>query len=363
MSRMQDPSRGFLHRGNHFKILLHPKKKNNNNAHLYSNLLSLFEKNLTVSIRELIPKDKNHILTVTWMIQAMESLCKTHKSIGTLVKDLEIQESDLEEENMIRMYSDISLKILELCNAFALELDHLNHCNLLLKFALSKVELDLSYLESWKQHMVPKNSRIGNYGAVLSGLFESIRIPKKAKKKHSAKEKVLLRALYGVKVKTLYILSVLASAFSGSSENLFYITLSPKEIEGLPWAKPFMELQNMINPEIKNRVLYDRFNVIRDLEDVETDVKKLYKVVVEEGSILDLVEPLKKSVKELSTSFDLVSKEIHCLLKIVISARNTLSERLLRKYTEEMGVTLPMMSKSIEICFVNREKHFIKKGS
>lgn len=355
----QDPPHRFFRCSNPFKILF-PK---NNNAPLSPKLLSLlnnFETKLTVSIRELIPKDKNDIVSVSWMIQAMESLCETHKSMRTLVSDLELSVSDL-EENLIYIYSDVTLKLLELCNAFTSELDRLNHGNLLLKFAFSKLEtsncsekFQLSYVDSWNQHMVSKNPRIENCGAVLCRLVESMdhyhhHLPKKAKKKHSAKGKILLRALYSVKIQTLYIFGVFAAAFSGSSKNLFYLTV-PKEMEELPWAHTFTELQNAVNPEIKNTFLSDRFTVIKDLEAVESGVKKLY-TAVQEGSVpILLVEPLKKSVIELSEKFDIVSKETHCLSKIVISARDALFESLWKKYAEELGVTLPMMIKSVKTC-------------
>lgn len=357
MIRTQNPPSVFLRCGNPFKNLF-PK----NNARLSPKLLSLlndFETNLTVSIRELISKDENDIITVSWMNQAMVSLCETHKSIRTLVTDLELHVSDL-EENLMYMYSDVSLKLLELCNAFTSELDRLNHGNLLLKFAFSKLEtyhcleeFPLSHLDSWNQHMVAKSPRIENCSAVLSSLVESMKhhhLSKKAKKKkQSEKGKVLLRALYGVKVKTLYIFGVFAAAFSGSSKNLYYLTV-PKEMEEVPWAQAFMELQNAINPEIKNAFLSDRFTVIKDLEAVESGVKKLY-TAVQEGSVVPilLVEQLKKSVIQLSERFDLVSKETRCLSKIVISARDALFESLWTKYAEELRVTLPMI-KSVKTC-------------
>ncbi|KAF8051935.1 hypothetical protein N665_1642s0010 [Sinapis alba] len=352
MSRTQDhPPRVFFRCGNPLKNLF-PKK---NNAHISPNLFSLlnsFETNLTVSIKNLIPKDAgNAILTVSWMNQAMASLCETHKSIRTLVTDLELPVSDL-EENFIHIYSGISLKLLELCNSFTSELNRLNHGNLLLKFAFSKLETSscskessLLHLESWRQHIASKNPITENCGKIMSSLVESLEHHHHhslSKKKLSGKGKVLLRALYGVKVKTLYISSVFAAVFSGSSNNLLYLTI-PKEMEEVPWAQAFMELQNVVNPEIKNAFLSDRFTVIKDLVAVESGVKKLH-IAVQEGSVTNvLVELLKKSVMELSERFDLVSKETGCLLKTVISARDALVGRLWTKYEEELGVTLPMI--------------------
>lgn len=351
MSRIKDhPPRVFFRCGNPFKILF-PKT---NNARISPNLLSLlnsFETDLMLSIRVLIPKDDgNAILTLSWMKEAMASLCETHKSIRTLVTDLEHPVSDL-EENFIYIYSGITLKLLELCNSFTSELDRLNHGNLLLKFAFSKLETSscseeifLSHLESWRQHMASKNPRIENCGGILSSLVESLKQHHHSlsKKKLSGKGKVILRALYGVMVKTLYITSVFAAVFSGSSDNLCYVTI-PKEMEKVPWAQAFMELQNMVNPEIKNAFLSGRFTVIKDLEAVESGVKKLHKTV-QEGSVTNvLIEVLKKSVMELSEGFDFVSKETGYLLKTVISARDAFVGRLWTEYEEELGVKLPMI--------------------
>ncbi|KAJ0228808.1 hypothetical protein HA466_0321910 [Hirschfeldia incana] len=345
------PPRVFFRCGNPFKNLF-PK---NNNASISKNLQSLlnhFETNLSVSIRELIPKDDgNAILTVSWMKEAMASLCETHRSIRTLVTELDLPVSDL-EENFIYIYSGISLKLLDLCNSFTSELDRLNHGNLLLKFALSKLETkscseetSLLHLESWRQHMASKNPRIENCGKIMTSLVESLKQHHHhslSKKKLSGKVKVLLRALYGVELKTLYITSVFAAVFSGSSKNLLYLTI-PKEMEEVPWAQAFMELQNMVNPEIKNVFLSGGFTVIKDLEAVEPGVKKLH-TAVQEGSVTNvLVEVLKKSVMELSERFDLVSMETCCLMKTVISARDALVGRLWTKYEEELGVTLPMI--------------------
>ncbi|CAN6888694.1 unnamed protein product [Brassica oleracea] len=345
--RIKDhPPRVFFRCGNPFKNLF-PKT---NNARISPNLLSLlnsFETNLMLSIRELIPKaDGNAILTVSWMKEAMASLCETHKSIRTLVTDLELHVSDL-EENFIYIYSSISSKLLELCNSFTSELDRLNHGSLLLKFTLSKLETSscseeiyLLHLESWRQHMASKNPRFENWGAILSSLVESLKqhhhsLPKK---KLSGKGKVLLRALYGVQVKTLYITSVFAAVFSRSSNNLLYLTIP--NMEEVPWTQAFMELQNMVNPEIKNAFLSDSFTVIKDLEAVELGVKKLHTAVQEGSDTNVLVEVLKKSVIKLSERFDLVSKETGCLLKTVISARDALVERLWTKYEEELGVSV-----------------------
>ncbi|KAJ0265213.1 hypothetical protein HA466_0015480 [Hirschfeldia incana] len=328
---------------------LFPKK---NDACISSHLLSLlnnFETSLTASIAELVPKKDDHFITVSWMIEAMHSLCETHQSISTLIAttDEDLPVSDMEES----MYADIGSKLLELCTAFTSELSRLNHGNMLLKIAFSDLEeVSLSHIDSWRQHMASKNPKIENCVEVLSSLVESINdnlhhgLYKKVKK-GCEEEKVLMRALYGVRVKTLYIFSVFAAAFSGSSKNVLKITIpkvmeeveeweEEKEEEVIPWEEAFMELQNMImNTFLSNKVM-----VIKDVKAVEAGVEMVY-AVVQEGSVPSslMVEPLKQSVMELSEKVDLVSKETSCLFDTVTSARDAMFERLRTKYEDELA--------------------------
>lgn len=325
MARPQDPPRGFFPFGNPFKNL------SSKNSVLSSKLLCLlnnFETNLASSIRKLVPKEKSEILTVSWMKQAMESLCETHNSIKTLITDLDLPVSDWEDK-WVDVYLDISVKLLDLCNAFSSELTRLNQGHLLLQFALHNLEANSpqslskaqSSLDSWKQHIVSKNPRIENCCAILSSLVQTLNLPKV---KNSAKGKVLMRALYGVKVKTLYISGVFAAAFSGSSQNLMYLTVSNE----LPWAQSYMEMQNTMNAEIKNIFLSDGLTVLKELEAVDSGVKKLYPAI-QQGSVdPSSLQPLKDSVTELSNGLDLVSKEVDCFFKILLSGRDTLLENL-----------------------------------
>ncbi|KAF8107111.1 hypothetical protein N665_0126s0029 [Sinapis alba] len=325
--------------GTPFKALY--SKKNNAciSPHLLS-LLSNFETSLRLSITQLVPKDdeKDDFLSVYWMIQAVYSLCETHHSVMTLVTDLDLPVSDLEESLMYK-YSDIMARLLQLCNSFVLELSRINDGNMLLKLAFgNNGEFSLSHIDSWRQYMATKNPRIENCGEVLSKLVEYMNdyniLYVKVKEKQTAKVKVLLRALYGVKVKTLYIFSVFAAAFSGSSKHILYLTI-PKEMEEeeVPWEEAFMKLQNMINQEIKNTFLSDRFTTgMKDIEAVESSVEKLY-AAVEEGSAPDklMVALLRLTVVDISERFEIASEATRRLREKVMCARDAVFKRVWNK--------------------------------
>lgn len=327
MARPQDPPRGFFPFGNPFRNL------SSKNPVLSSNLLSLlntFETNLASSITKLVPKEKSQILTLSWMSQAMVSLCQTHDAIKTLITALELPVSDWEDK-WVDVYLDISVKLLDLCNAFSSELSRLNQGHLFLQFALHNLDTNApqnlskaqSSLDSWKRHIVSKNPRLESCHSILTSLVQTLNLPKV---KNSAKGKVLMRALYGVKVKTLYISGVFAAAFSGSSQNLLYVTVSVSN--DLPWAPSFMQMQNTMNAEIKSIFLSDGLTVMKELEAVDSGVKELAPAI-QQGSIDPIVlQPLKDSVTELTSGIDLVSKEVDCFFKILLSGRDTLLENL-----------------------------------
>ncbi|KAF8113005.1 hypothetical protein N665_0058s0102 [Sinapis alba] len=340
MARPQDPPRGFFPFGNPFKNLSSTKNQPALSPKLLS-LLNTFETNLASSITKLVPKEKSQILTLSWMSQAMVSLCHTHNAIKALITDLELPVSDWEDK-WVDVYLDISVKLLDLCNAFSSELSRLNQGHLFLQFAFHNLETNASQnlpkaqssLDTWKQHIVSKNPRLESCHSILTSLVQTLNLPKV---KNSAKGKVLMRALYGVKVKTLYISGVFAAAFSGSSQNLLYVTVSNE----LPWAQSFMEMQNTMNSEIKSIFLSDGLTVLKELEAVDSGVKNL-SPAIQQGSIDSIMlQPLKDSVTELTNGLDLVSKEVDGFFKILLSGRDTLLENL-----RSMGASTVLLATS-----------------
>ena len=89
--------------------------------------------------------------------------------------------------------------------------------------------------------------------------------------------------MYGVKVETVFICSVFTPAFSGSVRKLFDLNVDDKYL----WAQVLTGLQTSINSEIRNLYSIGRFTVSKELEAIDTSVKKLYPM------IQDSVDPIK----------------------------------------------------------------------
>nr|KYP64226.1 hypothetical protein KK1_018817 [Cajanus cajan] len=69
------------------------------------------------------------------MTLAMQTLCESHNDIKTLITELELPVSDWDEK-WIDVYFDISVKLLDICNAFSSELSRLSRGHLLLQCVL-----------------------------------------------------------------------------------------------------------------------------------------------------------------------------------------------------------------------------------
>ncbi|XP_044504262.1 protein BPS1, chloroplastic-like [Mangifera indica] len=327
MSRPQDPHRPLFPFGNPFRMI------SSKGSRLPERLLSLliaFEETLAERLRKLIPKDKNEVLRLSWMKLAMDSLIETHSSVKNLITELELPVSDWDEK-WVDVYLDISVNLLDLCIAFSSQLTKLNHGHLLLQCVLHNLDSSspkqfvraCSSLDSWRQHISAKNPRVESCHSILENLVQSLDLPKVKK---SAKGKVLMRALYGVKVVTVYICSVFAASLSGSADKLFELNVS----DTFPWAPAFCALQTNVNGEVRNVLGCGRVIVLRELEAVDTSIKKLYPMIqdglepVEVEEFKNSVKDLGKQEEKLSEGLDLLTKAVDGFFKIVLTGRDAL---------------------------------------
>ena len=147
----------------------------------------------------------------------------------------------------------------------------------------------------------PKGSNLSKRPLLLLNNFEETlggrlrKLNPKDKVKNSAKGKVLMCAMYGVKLETVLICSVFPSAFSSSARKLFDLNVDDKYM----WAQAFTSLQTSINSEIRNLYSTGRFTVSKELEVVDTSVKKLYPMI-QDGVDPIKVEAFQNSVSDLA---------------------------------------------------------------
>ncbi|KAJ1393432.1 Protein BYPASS-related [Sesbania bispinosa] len=301
MSRPQDPPRSFFPFGNPFRMI---SPKGNKLSPQLLAVICAFEANLEERLKKLIPKSKDEILNLSWMTLAMQALCESHNDIKTLITDLELPVHDWDEK-WIDVYLDISVKLLDLCIAFSSE------------FISSEPG----------QHIGSRNPRIEKCGSILDNLVGSLDLPKVKK---SAKGKVLMQAMYGVKVQTVFVCSVFAMAFSGSTKTLLDLDVA----DMYSWAPAFKSLQNLVNEEIRVRLSHGRFTVLNEMEAVDSSVKELYPTIqggvdtVDAESLLKIVEKLGRATEKLSQGLDLLAKEVDGFFQVVLTSRDALLSNL-----------------------------------
>ncbi|CAK9319090.1 unnamed protein product [Citrullus colocynthis] len=338
MSRPQEPHRPFFPFGNPFRAIS-PKGSKLSSRLVF--LLATFEDSLAERLKKLTPKSENDILSFSWMELALKLLYETHNDVKTIIEELGFPVSDWDEK-WLDEYLNISVKLLDICNDFSSELSQLNQGHLILRCALHNLESTSSNqfvhtrssLDAWNQHISSRTSRVESCAPILDCLEESLDFPKV---KNSSKGKVLMHVLYGVKVVTLFICSVFASAFSGSSKRL----LPTNVPDTFRWAHAFTELQKNVNMEIKNIYSSGRFTALRDVDAVDGSVKKLHSMIqgnmdgcmkVEEFQ--NLIVDLRREAEKLTQGVDRLTKQVDEFFHIVLSGRDALLSNLRASETE-----------------------------
>ncbi|XP_057805655.1 protein BPS1, chloroplastic-like isoform X2 [Salvia miltiorrhiza] len=336
MSRPQDPHRGFLPFGNPFRMML-PKGSSLSPKML--DLLNAFEESMAEKLRKLKPPGKEDVLCLTWMKSAMELLCEIHADIKVLITALELPVCDWDDK-WIDVYLDNSVKLLDICIALSSEISRLKQGHLFLRCLLHDLESASpkqfiqarSSLDGWRQHMGSKNPRLDNIFSVMDSLAQTLDLPKI---KNSSKGKVLMRAMYGVKVVTLFICSVFAAAFSGSATKLMDLPVP----ETCLWAQAFSDLQTHVNNEIRNtNPDKDKDKILVFLKEVvavESGVRKVYPIVQDgvespvEAQVLQKSKlGLEKAAGELCQGLELVAKEVDGFFRVVLTGRDALLSNL-----------------------------------
>ncbi|XP_027350745.1 protein BPS1, chloroplastic-like [Abrus precatorius] len=331
MSRPQDANRSFFPFGNPFRMI---SAKGTKFSPQLLAVLHACEAALEERLKKLIPKSKDEILNLSWMTLAMQSLCESHNDIKTLITELELPVHDWDEK-WIDVYLDISVKLLDICIAFSSELSRLNQGHLLLQCALHNLDSSsseqfvraCSSLDGWKKHIGSINPRVEKCGSILGDLVGSLDLPKVKK---SAKGKVLMQAIYGVKVQTVFICSVFAAAFSGSTKNLSDLDVA----DIYSWAPTFRNLQDLVNKEIRVRFSSGRLAGLNELEVVDSSVKELYPIIqgvvdtTGTESLVKIVGELGRATERLSQGLDLLTKEVDSFFQVVLTGRDALLSNL-----------------------------------
>lgn len=329
MSRPHEPHRHSFPFGNPFRIVM-PK-----GSYLSPKLLESlknFEETLSTRLIKLKPAGREDVLSLSWMRSAMETLCGIHTDVKFFITSLEIPVGDWDNK-WIDVYLNNSVKMLDICIPFSSEISRLKQGHLFLQCVLHNLGSSSTdrfvkahtSLDGYKQHACSKNSRLDACSSVMDFLAQTLEQPKI---KNSSKGKVLMRVMYGVKAVTILVCSIFVAGFSGSAEMLkdFHVP------EACLWAEAFKDLQTFVNSEIRSRYSDGAATAVKELEALDTVIKKLYPIV-QDGVNPDeaQTEVLQKSTSDLATlaqelshGLDLLTKEVDSFFQVVLTGRDAL---------------------------------------
>ncbi|KZV37413.1 hypothetical protein F511_01281 [Dorcoceras hygrometricum] len=331
MSRPQGPHKPFLSFGNPFRTSL------TKGSYLSPKLLAslnYFEESLAQRLKKLKLADKEDVLSLSWMRMATESLCEIHSDIKSLILALELPVCDWEDK-WIDVYFADSVKLLDICIAFSSEISRLKQGNLYIQCVLHHLNnassnqcvRTCSSLDGWSKHIGSKNPKLENCFSVIDSLHQTLDLPKI---KNSSKGLVLMRAMYGVKVISLFVCSIFATAFSGSSNKLMDLQVP----DSCLWGVDFNKVRTSVNTEIRSIYSNGKVTVLKELEVVDMGAKKVH-LFVQDGTesvecdvLKNAALDLENAAKDFSQELDLLGQDIDGFFQIVLTGRDTLLHNL-----------------------------------
>ncbi|KAK1695232.1 hypothetical protein QYE76_011929 [Lolium multiflorum] len=279
MSRPDDGHRSFFPVGNPFRVILpggpHLPRK-------LQALLTSYEDTLASTLRKLKPENAAEVLTLSWMMLAVDCLSELHASIVTLITELELPVSDWDEK-WVDIYLNSSVKLLDVCIALSSELARLDQGQLLVRYilhlldtgaglpSLEKLKRAEVSLKEWMDKVGTAGPRLDSCSAALQELAGSLCL---MKVKNSAKGKVLMRALYGIEAVTVFICSVFVAALSGSPKPLVELRVPRK----FGWSQAFSDLHVTISRELGRKLSRESVAAVKELEEVEACARKLHEL-------------------------------------------------------------------------------------
>ncbi|RZR79990.1 hypothetical protein BHM03_00005883 [Ensete ventricosum] len=258
------------------------------------------------------------------------------------------------DEKWIDIYLDSNVKLLDICIVLSSELSRLNQGQILLQYVLRLMDISTSHpspeqlkrshlhLHQWIEHINSKSFKLENC-PVIENLRGTLGLPKVK----SSKGKVLMRALYGVKVLTVFTCGVFSVMLSGRSKALIDLHISSEDFF---WFEAFTDLQVVVNEEIRRRFDNGKVVIFKEIAAVEACASGLCNLTIgdscEKEPMQDgiginheeeMIAPRKSTdlerqmsinlvngAKSLARELDSVSKQVNDFFEIVLMGRDAL---------------------------------------
>lgn len=340
----------FQYFGNPFRKVSF--KRSSDKSLKLNRIWSAFEISLTERLKRLEAKIPKGMIDLSWMQQALEVLSATHADFKSLISDLRFPATEWNEKWKDE-YLDDTVKLLDICIALNAEIAKLEHFQLLVHYALHLLDFSggicsndklFRAKDSLKELMLKtdlkkktclnsqRNGKIENCSVILQGMSNSLQF---GKGRYSARDRIFMRAMYGLKATTIFVCSVATSALSGHPGLLIELRVP----DHLLWSAAFRSLQQEINDEIKRCFAEGRVGVVKEIETLDAAIANVHSTIekvavdIDEGKMK--VEEIRIAVQELKQSVELVgqgltplTKQVNDFFQVILSGRNALLDSL-----------------------------------
>lgn len=287
-----------------------------------------FDESILRRLNTLCNSRSSVTINFSWLSSALAFLSFTHNQAITLLSNPKLTDS-------LNFYLDDSVKLLDICNSIASEIERLRHRRLLLKLALhlfndnnnsedaEKLRRARASLTDWDNNLKgPRYESSKNLEHLVIDLaFMLKEVPRG---KISSDERIVRRTIHSVGLVTVFVAGVVVAALRGSTE-LGVAVRAPSEFL---WADSFNILNSAISAESGKKR-----HLLEELDDVEARLREVIGVMDDAGgekgaSLNGAVKELERVTETLGEGLERLSNGVNEVFNTVMSSRKEMLERM-----------------------------------
>uniref|UniRef100_A0A6M2EAM7 Uncharacterized protein n=1 Tax=Populus davidiana TaxID=266767 RepID=A0A6M2EAM7_9ROSI len=285
-----------------------------------------FDESILRRLNALCNSHSSVTINFSWLSSALAFLSFTHNQAITLLSNPKLTD-------YLNFYLDDSVKLLDICNSIASEIERLRHRRLLLKLAIhlfnnnsedaEKLRRARASLTDWDNNLKgPRYESSKNLEHLVIDLaFMLKEVPRG---KISSDERIVRRTIHSVGLVTVFVAGVVVAALRGSTE-LGVAVRAPSEFL---WADSFNILNSAISAESGKKR-----HLLEELDEVEARLREVIGVMDDAGgekggSLNGAVKELERVTETLGEGLERLSNGVNEVFNTVMSSRKEMLERM-----------------------------------
>ncbi|KAJ6901320.1 hypothetical protein NC651_019175 [Populus alba x Populus x berolinensis] len=287
-----------------------------------------FDESILRRLNALCNSHSSGTINFSWLSSALAFVSFTHNQAITLLSNPKLTDS-------LNFYLDDSVKLLDICNSIATEIERLRHRRLLLKLAIhlfnnnnnsedaEKLRRARASLTDWDNNLKgPRYESSKNLEHLVIDLaFMLKEVPRG---KISSDERIVRRTIHSVGLVTVFVAGVVVAALRGSTE----LGVAVRATSEFLWADSFNILNSAISAESGKKR-----HLLEELDDVEARLREVIGVMDDAGgekggSLNGAVKELERVTETLGEGLERLSNGVNEVFNTVMSSRKEMLERM-----------------------------------